>query len=219
MIRPDPSPDRSELCDSHREEVASLTSHAAGVVFSFAALGVMLARSEGDPRKFIAATVFGLSLVLLYSASTLYHFHTTSRWKSRMQALDHACIYLLIAGSYTPVCLLVLPAAWGIPLLAVVWAMAAAGVATKLVIQSNRNHWISTALYVAMGWLVMIAIIPLFRNMPPMGLAWLVAGGLFYTGGLVFFAWRRLPYHHAVWHLFVLAGSFCHVLAINQYVL
>jgi len=211
--------ERSQLCDSHREEVASLWTHGLGVVLAFIALGVMIVLAGSDPRKLISATVFGCSLVLLYSASTLYHFFTSLRWKSRMQALDHACIYLLIAGSYTPVCLLVLHGAWGNTLLVLVWAMAAVGVAVKLLLKSRRDHWISTALYLAMGWLVLIAIVPLFRAMPPGGMAWLVAGGLAYSSGIVFFAWKRLPFNHAIWHLFVLAGSACHVLATARYIL
>ncbi len=218
-MQPPPPRERSPLCDSHREEVASLWTHAAGVFFSFIALGAMLMLAGTEPRKLISAAVFGISLVALYSASTLYHFFTGLRWKSRLQALDHACIYLLIAGSYTPICLLVLPGAWGITLLALVWCMAAAGVAVKLLLKSKRDHWISTALYLAMGWLVVVAIVPLFRAMPAGGMAWLVAGGLAYTGGIAFFAWRRLPYNHAIWHLFVLAGSLCHVLAIALHVL
>jgi len=211
--------ERSQLCDSHREEVASLLTHGIGVVLAFIALGVMLVLAGNDPLKFISAVVFGSSLVMLYSASTLYHFFTSLRWKSRMQALDHACIYLLIAGSYTPVCLLVLPGARGNTLLVLVWAMAAAGVAVKLLLKSRRDHWISTVLYLAMGWLVVIAIVPLIRAMPPGGMAWLVAGGFAYTGGIVFFSWKRLPFNHAIWHLFVLAGSACHVIAIIKHVL
>jgi len=218
MQSPPPN-ERSHLCDSHREEVASLWTHAAGVILSFIALGIMLVLAGGDARKLVSAAVFGISLVMLYSASTLYHFFTGLRWKSRMQALDHACIYILIAGSYTPICLLVLPSAWGITLLALVWAMAAAGVAVKILLKSKRDHWISTALYLAMGWLVVVAIVPLFRNMPSGGMAWLIAGGLAYTGGIAFFAWHRLPYNHAIWHLFVLTGSICHVLAITLHVM
>lgn len=211
--------ERSHLCDSHREEVASLWTHGIGVVLAFIALGVMLILAGSDPHKLVSAAVFGISLVMLYSASTLYHFFTSLRWKSRMQALDHACIYLLIAGSYTPICLVVLRGAWGNTLLVLVWAMAAAGVAVKLLLTSRRDHWISTALYLAMGWVVVIAIVPLFRTMPNGGMAWLVAGGLAYTGGIVFFLWNRLPFNHAIWHLFVLAGSACHVLATVLYVL
>ena len=218
-ISPNTPQGRSHLCDSHREEVASLWTHAAGVVLSFAALGIMLHLAGGDPRKIVSAAVFGISLIMLYSASTLYHFLTGLRWKSRMQALDHACIYLLIAGSYTPVCLVVLRGAWGNTLLALVWGMAVAGVLVKLVLKTRRDHWISTALYLAMGWLVLIAIVPLWRVMPAGGMAWLVAGGVAYTSGVAFFAWKSLPYHHAIWHLFVLAGSACHVLAVVLHVL
>lgn len=210
---------RSHLCHTHREEVASLWTHALGIILSFIALGVMLYLAGSDPRKIISAAVFGISLILLYTASTLYHFLTGVRWKSRMQALDHACIYLLIAGSYTPVCLVVLHGAWGNTLLALVWSMAAAGVAIKLILKTRRDHWISTALYLAMGWLVLIVIVPLWRVMPTAGMAWLIAGGVAYTSGVAFFAWKSLPYHHAIWHLFVLAGSACHVLAIALHVL
>lgn len=219
MSLPPTSDERSHLCDTHREEVANLWTHAAGVVLSFVALGVMLAMAGSDPRKLVSALVFGASLIVLYSASTLYHFSTNSRWKSRFQALDHACIYLLIAGSYTPVCLVILRGAWGNTLLALVWAMAAAGVAVKLFLHIRRDHWISTALYLAMGWLVLLVIVPLMRVMPPGGMAWLVAGGVAYTGGVVFFAWKRLPFNHAIWHLFVMAGSACHVLAVVLHVL
>ncbi len=218
MTQPPVIRERSHLCDTHREEVASLWTHAAGVVLSFVALGVMLYLAGGDPRKTVSAAVFGVSLVMLYSASTLYHFLTGLRWKSRMQALDHACIYLLIAGTYTPVCLVALRGAWGHTLLALVWAMAAAGVVVKLAMKTRRTHWVSTALYLVMGWLVVVAIVPLARVMPAGGMAWLVAGGLAYTGGIAFFAWRSLPFNHAVWHLFVLAGSTCHVLAVILHV-
>jgi len=219
MSHAPPHRERSHLCDTHREEVASLWTHAAGVVLSFIALGVMVAVAGADARKLVSAVVFGASLVMLYSASTLYHFFTGARWKSRLQAVDHACIYLLIAGSYTPVCLVILRGTWGNTLLALVWAMAAAGVAVKVFLRVRRDHWISTALYLAMGWLVVIAIVPLVRVMPPAGMAWLAAGGLAYTGGIVFFLWNRLPFNHAIWHLFVLAGSACHVAATVFHIL
>lgn len=194
-------------------------THAAGVVLAFGALGVMLVLGWGDARKVVSAGVFGVALVAMYASSTLYHFFTSVRWKSRLQALDHACIYVLIAGSYTPFCLLVLPPGWGIPLLVLVWAMAIGGVVVKILLKTRRNHWISTVLYLVMGWLVVLAIVPMVRELSPGGLAWLVAGGLFYTVGVVFFMWERLPFHHAVWHLFVLAGSVCHVGAVVFHVL
>ena len=209
---------RSLLCDSHREEVASLVTHAAGVVFSLVALAVMLVMSAGAALKLVAAAVFGLSLVLLYSSSTLYHFCTTQRWKARFQALDHACIYLLIAGSYTPITLITLRGAWGWSLFAAVWAMALGGVLTKTLWQGKKDHWISTAIYLLMGWLIVLAFGPLLRLMPAAGIGWLAAGGLSYSLGIVFFAWHRLPYNHAIWHLFVLGGSVCHVLAVCLFV-
>jgi hemolysin III len=212
------TPERSHLCDSHREEVASLLTHAAGVVFGVVALVVMLVLAAGDPLKLVCAAVFGGSLVLLYSSSALYHFFTAPRWKARFQTLDHACIYLLIAGSYTPFTLITLKGAWGWSLFAAVWSMAIAGVLLKTLGKGRKDHWLSTALYLLMGWLVLVAMGPLVRNLPAAGVAWLVAGGLAYTIGVGFFAWRRLPFNHAIWHLFVLAGSVCHVLAACLFV-
>jgi len=212
-------PSRSPLCDSHREEVASLITHALGVVFSVAALVMMLVVSDGDAIRIVSSVVFGTSLVLLYLSSSLYHFFTSLRWKARFQAFDHACIYLLIAGSYTPITLITLRGPWGWSLFGVVWAMALAGVAIKLFVAARKDHWISTALYLAMGWAAVVAIVPLVKNMPGPGMALLVAGGLSYTLGIVFFLWTRLPFNHAIWHLFVLGGSVSHVLAITHYVL
>lgn len=210
--------DRSLLCDSHREEVASLVTHGVGVVFSIVALVIMLVLSAGDALKVVSAAVFGTSLVLLYSSSTLYHFFTSPAWKARFQALDHACIYLLIAGSYTPIALITLKGAWGWSLFGAVWAMALGGVLMKTLWRGQRDHWISTALYLLMGWLIVFAFGPLLRAMPAAGIGWLVAGGLAYSLGVVFFAWRRLPFNHAIWHLFVLGGSICHVLAVCLFV-
>jgi hemolysin III len=212
-------PDRSQLCDSHREEVASLLTHSAGVVFSVVSLVIMIVIAAGDVLKLICATVFGVSLVMLYVSSTLYHLFTSPRWKARFQALDHACIYLLIAGSYTPITLVTLGGAWGITLFVIVWAMAIGGVMMKTLWKGKRDHWISTALYLLMGWLIVLAIGPLLRSMATAGVLWLAAGGLSYSLGVVFFAWRRLPFHHAIWHLFVLCGSVCHVIATCLYVL
>lgn len=193
--------------------MASLLTHAVGVLLGIVALAVMLVLAGGEPLKLVSAAVFGLSLVLLYTSSTLYHFFTSPRWKARFQVLDHACIYLLIAGSYTPFTLITLRGPWGWALFAAVWTMAICGVLIKTLAKGKKDHWISTALYLVMGWLILVAIVPLWRAMPVAGVLWLVAGGLSYTIGVVFFAWRRLPFNHAIWHLFVLAGSVCHVLA------
>jgi hemolysin III len=212
------TPERSHLCDSHREEVASLVTHAAGVLIGIVALVVMLVLADGSLLKLVSAAAFGVSLVLLYASSTLYHFFTAPRWKARFQTLDHVCIYLLIAGSYTPFTLITLQGPWGWSLFGAVWAMALAGVLLKTLGKGRKDHWWSTALYLLMGWLVLVAIVPLARNLPAAGMAWLTAGGLAYTVGVVFFAWRRLPFNHAIWHLFVLAGSVCHVLAVSLFV-
>ena len=211
-------PDRSHLCGSHREEVANLLTHGLGVIFSIAALVVMLYLAAGDPLKTVSAAVFGLSLVLLYSSSTLYHFFTSPRWKAKFQALDHACIYLLIAGSYTPFTLITLRGPSGWALFAAVWTMAIIGVLLKTFWKGKKDHWISTALYLLMGWLILLAFGPLLRGMPIAGVWWLAAGGLAYSFGVIFFAWRRLPFNHAIWHLFVLGGSVCHVWAACGFV-
>jgi hemolysin III len=213
-----PDPDRSHLCGSHREEVANLLTHGLGVVFSIAALFVMLYLAAGDPLKTVSAAVFGLSLVLLYSSSTLYHFFTSPRWKAKFQALDHACIYLLIAGSYTPFTLITLKGPSGWALFAAVWTMAIIGVLMKTFWKGKKDHWISTALYLLMGWLILLAFGPLLRGMPIAGVLWLAAGGFAYSFGIIFFAWHRLPFNHAIWHLFVLGGSACHVWAACGFV-
>lgn len=194
-------------------------THALGVVFSIAALVTMVFLSAGEPLKMVAAAVFGVSLILLYLSSTLYHFFTSLRWKAHFQSLDHACIYLLIAGSYTPITLITLRGTWGWCLFGVVWGLAVAGVLIKTLRKGKKDHWISTALYLAMGWLIVFAIGPLLRGLPLAGVVWLVAGGLSYTFGIVFYAWHRLPFNHAIWHLFVLGGSVCHVVAVSRYVL
>ncbi|MFD0895783.1 hemolysin III family protein [Luteolibacter ambystomatis] len=210
---------RSELCDSPREELASSITHGIGAALSVAALVGMLLVAKGEPYKLVSASVFGGTLILLYLSSTLYHCFSGPRLKALFQLFDHACIYLLIAGSYTPLTLVSLRGPWGWSLLGVVWFLALAGVIIKSVFAGQKDHWISTALYIAMGWLAVIAIGPMMKALPPGGLAWLVAGGLSYTLGTIFFAWRRLPFNHAIWHLFVLAGSACHVAAVVLYIL
>ncbi len=212
-------PHRSPLCDSHREEVASLLTHAMGIVLSGAALVMMVILADGEPLKVISAMVFGSSLILLYAASTLYHLFTSLRWKSYFQALDHACIYLLIAGSYTPITLVTLPRASGWWLFGVVWTLAIFGIFVKMFGKGKRDHWVSTTLYLVMGWLILFALGPLVRNLPIAGVWWLVAGGFTYSFGIIFYKWDSLPFNHAIWHLFVLGGSACHVMAVARYVL
>ncbi len=211
--------DRSQLCDSHREEVASLLTHAAGTLLSIAALVIMIVVSNGEALKIVAAMVFGISLVLLYLSSTLYHCFTSPRWKANFQSLDHACIYLLIAGSYTPITLITLRGTSGWWLFGIVWSLAIIGVLVKTLRKGKKDHWISTTLYLAMGWLILFALKPLIRELPAAGIWLLVGGGFTYSFGIIFYAWNKLPFNHAIWHLFVLGGSVCHVLAVMLYVL
>jgi hemolysin III len=203
---------------SPREELANSLSHGVGFMCAVAATPVLIigASSRGTADDIVGSSVFGATMVLLYLASTWYHAVPVSPLKDRLQKLDHAAIYLLIAGTYTPFTLGVLGGAWGWTLFGLVWGAAAVGVCVKL-IAGVRYPRLSTAMYVIMGWLVLIAIRPLTVSMSPAGVLWLVAGGISYSAGVVFYAARRLPYSHFVWHLFVLAGSTCHFFAVLWY--
>lgn len=205
---------RSELCESHAEEMANSASHAAGAALSLVGLVAMLRLAASQSGWHVAGvSVFGGSLVLLYSASALYHWATTHSWKRFLRVLDHALIFVLIAGSYTPWLLVNLRGPWGWTLLAVVWGLALGGVVLKAIFLPRFDK-LGTALYVAMGWLVCVAFRPLVEAVNPLGLAWLVAGGLFYTAGVYFYLKQGLRFGHFVWHLFVMGGSLCHVLAV-----
>ena len=201
-----------------REELANSLSHGVGFVAAVAAMPVLVfgAANRGSAADVVGASVFGATMVLLYFASTWYHAVPQGRLKDRLHRLDHAAIYLLIAGTYTPFTLGVLNGAWGWTLFGIVWGAAAIGVCDKLFI-GIRHPRLSTALYLIMGWAVLVVIRPLVLSMPPQGLAWLVAGGLSYSGGVVFYSARSLPYNHLIWHLFVLAGSTCHFFSVLWY--
>lgn len=196
-----------------------MVTHGLGALLSVVALAVMLQVSQGEFYRTLSAAVFGGSLVLLYSSSAVYHAISAHRLKVLFRSLDHVCIYLLIAGSYTPLTLVSLRGRWGWALLGIIWFLAGAGVLIKSLVRTNQAAWWSTALYLLMGWLVVVAAGPVMRVLPTAGLAWLVAGGVCYTLGVGFFAWRRLRFNHAIWHLFVLAGSACHVVATAGYIL
>jgi hemolysin III len=196
-----------------------MLTHGAGVGFSVFATVAMLLAAGGEATRAVSAAIFGSTLILLYMSSTFYHACTDHRWKASLQLVDHGCIYLLIAGSYTPITLVALRGVWGWSLFGVIWGLALAGILLKVWVRGRKDHWLSTALYVAMGWLVVVAIHPLTQSLAPAALAWLIAGGAFYTLGIIFFAWQRLRFNHAVWHLFVLAGSACHVAAAALYIL
>lgn len=214
-----PQKTRSELCESKPEELASAITHGLGVVLSIAALVVMILVSDSDPWKVTSGAIFGSSLIILYLSSTLYHTMISPRSKSFFQVVDHAAIYLLIAGTYTPITLVTLRGPWGWSLFGTIWFMAITGVMIKALMKNNREHWLSTALYLLMGWLAIIALGPLIKALPPTGLAMLVAGGVSYSLGVIFFIWTSLQFNHALWHVFVMAGSTLHALTIILYVL
>jgi hemolysin III len=202
-----------------REETWNALTHGFGALLSVvgAAVLVTLAAQRGTPTQLVAAIVFGVALVLLYTASTLYHAVPHPAAKGWLKVFDHCAIYLLIAGSYTPFMLIGLRGHGGGWLLATVWTLAALGVVFKLFF-TGRFKGVSTAIYLAMGWMVVLAGKPLFTALSGTTLAWLFAGGAAYSLGTVFYLSRR-AYAHAVWHGFVLAGSGCHFVAVALQVL
>jgi hemolysin III len=199
-----------------KDELASALTHGAGVIASVigGAVLITLAALSGSPWQIVGASVFAASLVLLYSASTAFHFALSDVVKRRLRTLDHCAIYVLIAGTYTPFTLTALRGTWGWTLLGIVWGLAIAGIVFKLLF-IGRFPRVSTAIYIGMGWLIVVAAAPLARALDPATLTLLVVGGLAYTGGTAFYHSRRVPYGHAVWHLFVLSGSVCHAVAVG----
>jgi hemolysin III len=198
------------------EEIANAITHGLGLVGSIVALPVLLAAPHlrVDGWTTLGVAVFGTTLVLMYLASTLYHAVPHPRAKRVLRTVDHSAIYLLIAGTYTPFLLGPLRGAWGWSLLAVIWSLAALGVIAKWTF-GFRWPRLSTGVYLGMGWLIVVAAVPLVRELSPSGVRWLLAGGLCYTGGVVFHATdHRLRFGHAVWHLFVTGGSLCHFFAV-----
>jgi hemolysin III len=210
----------SEAAFSLGEEIANAVSHGVGALFSLAGLVllVVLAAGSHDAWKVVAASIYGASLVLLYLASTLYHSLPHGRAKRVFQRLDYCAIYFLIAGTYTPFLLVSLRGALGWSLFGVIWSLAICGIVMEAVVR-QRIEKLSLGLYLLMGWLIVGASVQLFRRLEPAATVLLAVGGLFYTLGIVFYVWRTLRYHHAVWHGFVLGGSVCHFLAIYLFVL
>jgi hemolysin III len=207
------------VSSSHREEVINSLTHGLGLLLSVGGLVVLvvLAALRGTPWHVVSVSIYGATLVLLYTASTLYHALRSPRAKRVFKIIDHSAIYLLIAGTYTPFTLITMRGPWGWTLFGLVWALAAAGIVFKTFFV-DRFVIASTIVYVAMGWLVLIAIKPVSAMVPIGGLIWLLAGGLSYTIGVAFFAAPRLRYGHAIWHLFVLGGSISHYFAVLFYV-
>jgi len=210
---------RSHLCDTHSEEIASAITHGIATLLSIWGFVAMILASHGDPIRIISSSIFGICLILLYASSTLYHIVTKPKTKELFQLFDHVCIYLLIAGSYTPLTLVGLGGAWGWSIFGIVWICAIAGVLLKTIGTGKKDSKLSTALYLVMGWIIIVAIKQLIANIPAEGIAWIVAGGITYSLGVIFYAWEKLPYNHAIWHLFVLGGSACHVIAFVNYIL
>jgi hemolysin III len=207
------------------EEISHSAIHAIGSHLGAAMLALMVVFAVQSGThvawKVVSGTVFGLSIILLYSVSSIYHALTNERAKQVMEIFDHIAIYLLIAGSYTPFTLVTLRESYPViawTIFGIVWSVAIIGSLNKI---SNTGKWrkLSTLAYILMGWIVLIAVKPLIAAMPLGGLLLLLAGGLLYTLGTVFYLWRIMPYHHAVWHLFVLGGTICHFLCILLYVM
>lgn len=203
---------------SKREEIANSVSHGVGFAAAMAAIPILVIDAAGGKGAgaIVGGAIFGSAMALLYLASTLYHAAPPGRLKELLRRLDHSAIFLLIAGTYTPFTLGVLGGGWGWSLFGVVWGLAAVGIVMKLWF-GPRFPKLSSALYVALGWMVLIAVRPLMQNVPGWGLALLVLGGLSYTGGVVFYLAPRLRYAHFIWHLFVLGGTTLHFFAVLFY--
>jgi len=203
-----------------RDEIASALTHGLGALLALAGSAVLitLAAIHGDGWQLGASIVFGVTLLLLYTASTLYHAIQHPVAKGRLKVFDHCAIYLLIAGTYTPFTLIGLRGPWGWGLFIAIWTLAFAGVVFKL-FYTGRFKLLSTIIYIAMGWLVVVAIKPLLTSVDLVTLGWMLAGGLFYTLGTFFYHRESIRYSHAIWHLFVIGGSVCHFVAVTQHVL
>jgi hemolysin III len=201
------------------EEIANTLSHGMGLAAALigAAFLVATAIQRGSPNFIAGASIFAATMVLLYLASTLYHAPPLLRAKRALLVCDHSVIYLFIAGTYTPFTLGVLQGAWGWLLFGLVWGLAAAGVGFKVIAGAVRFPRLSTGIYLGMGWIFLIVAGPLWQRLPPAGLLWILAGGIAYTVGVAFFVSTHIRYHHLVWHLFVLAGTACHFVAVLNY--
>ncbi len=202
------------------EEIANTVTHGFGMLLSIAALAILVGFSStnGDTWQIVSSSIFGATLVLLYGASTLYHGIPHPQSRDILQKLDHAAIYLLIAGTYTPFLLVSLRGAWGWSLFGVIWSIAIIGIVFEF-INWKPFRRISLALYLGMGWIVIIAIEPMLENVASGGLLLLLLGGLSYSLGVIFYVWDKLSFNHAIWHLFVLTGSIFHFFSILFYVI
>jgi len=203
---------------SLKEEIFSSVTHGIGALLSIAALVILVAFASisGDAWRIVSFSIYGTTLFFLYLSSTLYHSIFHEKAKRVFRVLDHAAIYLLIAGSYTPIILVLMRDAWGWTIFALIWSMALLGVVLKIV-SLERMKVFSVVLYLAMGWLIIVAIEPMLAAIPEGLFAWLLLGGLAYTLGLIFYGCKKIPFNHGIWHLFVLGGSTVHCLGFLFY--
>ena len=201
------------------EETFNSIIHGTGILISLVGLVLLIVFSSlyGKASHIISCTIFGITLVLLYTASTLYHSFREPQIKHVFRIIDHSCIYALIAGTYTPFMLVAVRGVLGWTMFAIVWSLTILGFLFKAFF-IHRFKILSTLAYILMGWLVVFAIKPIFQTLPGGAIVWLISGGLAYTGGTIFYAWKKLPFNHAIWHLFVLTGSICHFFAVFFYV-
>lgn len=212
-----PIPPRNRV-QTTGEEIANSISHGIGFLAAAALTPLLILKAlPTGPIAIVSASIFGGTMILLYLASTLYHSFPHSKAKRIFQIFDHSAIFLLIAGTYTPFTLTVMQGAWGWTLFGVIWTLAVCGVVMKSINHGGTSK-LSVALYLGMGWLAVFAVKPLYTTMPAWGLFWIFAGGLMYSAGVLFFAYdHRVKYNHFIWHLFVLAGTGCHVVAVMGY--
>ena len=203
-----------------KEELINVISHGVGFLLSIAALVLLIvfASLDGDVWHIVSFSIYGTSLVLLYLASTLFHWSRKPKLRSRLNVFDHASIFLLIAGTYTPFLLVSIRGPWGWSLFGVVWGFAIIGIVLKLFF-TGRYNLISSIAYVILGWIIVIALKPLLQSLDGNGMLWLLAGGIAYTVGAVFYLLNRIPYNHAIFHFFVLIGSMCHFVSVFWFVL
>lgn len=197
------------------EELANSISHGLGIVLAIVGLAVLVgfAAAYGSAKHIVGVSVFGLSMILLYTASTLYHSVTNVKAKEVLRTLDHSAIYLLIAGTYTPFCLVNLEGVWGWSVFAAIWTLALVGIVSRVWL-GRKSSKVSVAIYLLMGWFIVIAFKPLMESISSLGLILLISGGVCYSAGVLFYVWRRLPFHHAIWHIFVLGGTVLHFFAV-----
>jgi len=216
------SQNQSKNLSAHRnkEEILNALIHGIAAILSVIGLWILVppALDQNNMLKAMSLLIYGLSLVILYLASVVYHLFKQTSAKKVLRTMDHSAIYLLIAGSYTPFMLITLQGSWGNWILSIIWIMAILGIILKIIFV-ERFQRLSIAIYIIMGWLVVVAAKPIVQALPAQGIGWILAGGLFYTGGIIFYSRKSLHYSHAIWHMFVVCGSACHFYAVYRYIL